>query len=67
MLYDDLYNCYSQKAKYSEDYLKLSVIERDILCKNEREKLIFHLNSDQIIFENILYERLRWMKSNLKI
>ena len=66
MLWEDLHHCYSKNAKYSEDYLKLSMIERELLCKDEREKLIYHLNSDQMIFEHILYERLRWMKSKIK-
>jgi hypothetical protein len=63
LLYEDLHNCYSQKARYSEDYLKLSNFQRSALCQKERDNLIFHLNSDQMIFENILKERLRWMKS----
>jgi hypothetical protein len=65
LLYEDLHNCYSQKARYSEDYLKLSDVQRNNLCKKERDNLVFHLNSDQMLFENILKERLRWMKSKI--
>lgn len=65
LLLQDLHNCFYEKARYSEDYLNLSFDERRTLCLKERKNLIFHLNSDQMLFENILQERLRWMKSKI--
>lgn len=64
ILLNDLYACYKTKAPYVEDYLKLSESERYGLCKEQREKVIFHLNSDQVTTHKVSIEYLRFMKDH---
>ena len=64
ILLNELYACYKTKAPFVDDYLKLSETEKLSLCKEQREKAIFHLNSDQVTTHRIALEHLRHMKEN---
>jgi hypothetical protein len=65
ILIKDLRNCYQAKAPRAEDYLKLSLTERNELCKEVKQTLIDYVNSPKYQFSDIVRTKYETIKSNL--
>jgi hypothetical protein len=63
-LVEDLKFCYHTKARYVEDYLKLSKKERDDLCKDVKESLIKYVNSNDYAFKDYIQNLYNFATSN---
>jgi hypothetical protein len=51
-MFDDLKTCYRLKVHDVDGYSNMKESEKNSLCGKLREKIINHLNSDAVLFEN---------------
>jgi hypothetical protein len=63
-MFEDLKTCYRLKVPSADDYVKLKESEKNSLCLKLREKIINHLQSDNVLFENHLRNVVENLRSN---
>lgn len=62
---EDLKTCYTTKAPFVEDYVKLNNKEREDLCADVRKSLINYVNSSEYNFSDIVKSLNQFASSNI--
>lgn len=62
-LFSDLRLCYDDRMPYVEDYTKLSYEETQKLCLGVRKAIKEHINSNEMLFKNIIRQKVEEIES----